>query len=202
MRVSFHFILWHLNLAKPNTWPPREAEYFAFIERWARGRKRLVEIGCWQGVTTAQMRRAMVSDGVIYAVDPYEPGRLNVSFSRIIAHRTVAKVPRGQVCWLEKTEIEAAAWAKRQQDFFCDFVYADSGPSYERLRDAWESWKPLVQSGGVFITAGSRRFPVEAEPTNSAIRFCDEVMRVDPKFKLVEEFEDLTVFEKREGTQS
>ncbi len=65
MRVLAHFLLWNLGLARAET-QTSEAERDC-LARHAKGRRRLVEVGVWHGVTTCRLRRVMAPDG---ALDP------------------------------------------------------------------------------------------------------------------------------------
>ena len=83
MRVAWHLVLWSFGLAAAETQTSvAERECLA---HYAAGRKRLVEVGVWHGVTTCVLRKAMASDGVLFAVDPYPVGRLGLSAQRLIA---------------------------------------------------------------------------------------------------------------------
>lgn len=72
MRVIAHFARWLVGLvpAETQTTPAERA----CLVHHAAGCRRLVEIGVWHGVTTAALRAAMASDGMLYAVDPFPRG--------------------------------------------------------------------------------------------------------------------------------
>src|SRR5262245_2561951 len=76
--------------------------------RCATGRQRIAEIGVWQGAVTCRMRSVMRSDGVLFAVDPYPPGRLGFNYQQLIARREVAKISGGRIVWLRERGVDAA----------------------------------------------------------------------------------------------
>ena len=106
MRVVSHYIAWTIGLA-PATTQTTTAERDC-LARHATGRRRLVEIGVWHGVTTRRLRAAMHPQGVLSAVDPFPVGRLGFSVQQHIAHREVDAVANGHVAWLRTTGDAAA----------------------------------------------------------------------------------------------
>src|SRR5580704_1996245 len=106
MRVIAHLLLWEAGLAKAET-QTTDAEREC-LARHAAGRRCVVEIGVWHGVTTALLRRGMSPDGVLYGVDPYPDGRLGFNAQRLIARRVVAKVSNGSMRWVRAMSVETA----------------------------------------------------------------------------------------------
>ena len=137
MSVFTHFILWNLGLAKP--WTFYTQKECNVLEAYAKDMKRIVEIGCWQGVNTKRMRSVMDPNGTLFAVDPYAPGRLGFSASQIIAHREVAKEKKGQVVWLRMFDVQAAARFQSSHELPVDLIFSDAVNSYEGLRKTWEA---------------------------------------------------------------
>ena len=84
---TLHFLFWKMGLAPADT-QTTEAERAA-LARYAKDTRRLVEIGVWHGVTTTILRRVMAADGILFAVDPFFPGRLGFSVQKLIAHGEV-----------------------------------------------------------------------------------------------------------------
>src|SRR4051794_36197858 len=111
MRTSVYFLGWLAGLLPPHT-STTDAERDSLANH-ARGQKRIVEIGVWQGATTRRLREAMARDGVIFAVDPYITGRLGISLPRVIARSTVKASRNGEVRWLRMTGVDAAAEFRR-----------------------------------------------------------------------------------------
>jgi predicted O-methyltransferase YrrM len=192
MRVLGHFLRWRLGLAQPQSWPEREEGYFQFLRRYAEGRRRLVEIGCWQGVSTFCLRQQMASEGVLYAVDSYEPGRLGFNFSQIIAHHHVNRLSRGRVIWLRHTEAEASRILAGQEGF--DFILIDHVPSYEAMKSAWENWSDRVIPGGVILALGTGRHKISTNELPSSYHYGVEVMRQDRRYQVVEQYDQYTAF--------
>lgn len=200
MQVVTHYLKWLVGLASAET-QTSEAER-ACLARHAAGRRRLVEIGVWHGVTTVQLRSVMHSDGVLFAVDPFARGRLGVSFQRLIARSEVARVQNGAVRWMRATGRDAARlYAKRIRDSI-DFIFIDGDHSYEGLRDDWTGWSDLVAPGGIVSVHDSRA--TDARPIEDAgsVIFTRDVILRDPRFAVVESVDSLTVLERSAARRS
>ena len=197
MQVMKHFLLWHLGMAR--AWTSRTPAECQCLERHAAGRKRLVEIGCWYGVNTHRLRRAMAPDGVLFAVDPYAPGRLGFSAIQYIAHREVAKCANGSVRWLRATDVEAARSFAEAGEAPIDFLFTDAVNNYEGLRKTWEAWGPLVAPGGVVVLGDSRSSATrQLDDLGSAV-YTREVIQPDPRFEVVETADTLTVLRRKQA---
>src|SRR3954467_8523126 len=95
-----------MGLVRIGSWTePGEA---ACLARHAAGKRRLAEIGVWEGGTTRLLGRGMSAEGVLYAIDPFPSGRLGMSYQRPIAHGEVAPVANGEVVWIRDTGVTAA----------------------------------------------------------------------------------------------
>lgn len=189
MKNLFNFILQILGLRPAFTQTSLEER--ACLGRHATNRRRLVEIGVYQGVTTRVLRTAMSMDGVICAVDPCFKNRLGICFYEIIARREVAAVPRGQVVWIKMLGKEALASAELKAHAPFDFAFIDGDHSYEGIRGDWEGLLPLLAPGAIVALHDSR----ESGNCGSE-RFTNEVILPNPNFRVVETCGVLTVLEK------
>ena len=189
-----HFIKWKFGFALAET-QTSLAERNCLAE-FVRGMGRVVEIGVWHGVTTCVLRNAMGSSGVLFAVDPYYPGRLGFSFSKLIAHQEVKTKTSGAVKWLEMTGVDAARWAVDANETYFDFIFIDGDHSYEGLKGDWESWSPLVKSGGMIALHDSVDSGEPHMVGAGSLRYTREVISKDSRFELVKEVRTLSVFRK------
>lgn len=188
-----HYLKWQLRFGAATSETSR-AERDALARR-AAGRTRLVEIGVAQGVTTKRLRAAMAPEGELWAVDPYFPNRLGLRFSELIARGEVNAVENGRVRWVRATGAEAAVAWTREGRPAPDFVFIDGDHSWQGITSDWQAWSGLVASGGLIALHDSRpvpRFPTDAD----SVRFTQTVVLKDPRFRVVEELESLTVVER------
>jgi len=170
---------------------PEEA---ACLLRHATGKSRLAEIGVWEGGTTRRLRELMAPGGTLFAIDPHPPGRLGVSYQRLIARGEVGRVANGTVVWLREAGAEAAREREVAAQPF-DFVFVDGDHTYKGLRQDWEAWAPLVASGGV-IALHDSLLP-EGHVDAGSVRYSNEVVVHDPRFEIVDEVTSLRVLRRR-----
>lgn len=181
-----HFVAWSLGLAAAET--QTTASERDCLVRHAGGRRCVVEIGVWHGVTTKCLRAAMDAGGVLTAVDPFPMGRLGFSAQHVIAHREVAAVPNGTVVWVRSTGAEAARRHSR-----VDFVFIDGDHSEQGLLDDWRAWSPLVETGGIVALHDSRSSADRSIDDAGSVKVTNEVIVPDPRFVVVETVDTLTV---------
>jgi predicted O-methyltransferase YrrM len=161
------------------------------LVRHARGRRRLVEIGVWHGVTTRRLRTAMDPDGLLTAVDPFPAGRLGFSLQRRIAHREVDGIGNGRVAWVRTTGADAARGHSP-----VDFVFIDGDHSEQGLLADWNAWSPLVEPGGIVALHDSRSSNERLIDDAGSVKVTNEVILPDRHFELIDAVDTLTVLRK------
>ena len=189
MKVLSHYIAWKCGLAHATT-QTTSAERDC-LARHATGRRRLVEIGVWHGVTTKRLRAAMHPHGVLSAVDPFPVGRLGFSVQQHIAHREVDSVGNGEVAWVRTT---GAAAARDHQTV--DFVFIDGDHSEHGLLADWQAWSPLVEPGGIVALHDSRSTPERPIDDAGSVKVTNEVILRDSRFSVVDTVDSLTVLQR------
>ena len=190
MKVLSHYIAWTIGLA-PATTQTTTAERDC-LARYATGRRRLVEIGVWHGVTTKRLRAAMHAQGVLSAVDPFPVGRLGFSVQQHIAHREVNSIANGQVAWLRTTGAAAA-----RDHHSVDFVFIDGDHSEHGLLADWRAWSPLVEASGIVALHDSRSTPERPIDDAGSVKVTHDVIVRDERFSVVDTVDSLTVLQRR-----
>jgi predicted O-methyltransferase YrrM len=190
-RPHAHLLLWSLGLTDADT--QTSAAERDCLARQAAGRKRLVEIGVFHGITTRRLREVMAPDGVIFAIDPFPVGRFGFSPQFLMAQSEVNTVCNGSVRWLRKTGIEAGREFQARGEPPVDFIFIDADHSYHAVRGDWETWSPLVASGGIVALHDSRSTPTKRIDEIGSAVFTREVVLQDPRFHVLETVDTLTV---------
>lgn len=185
-----HYVGWAIGLAPAET-QTTEAERDC-LARHAAGRKRLVEIGVWHGVTTSRLRGVMARDGVLSAVDPFPVGRLGFSAQQRIARREVAKIRNGEVRWLRTTGAAAALTHGP-----VDFLFIDGDHSEQALLADWRAWSDLVEPGGIVAIHDSRSTPERNIHAAGSAIITNTVIVRDARFEVVDVIDSLTVLKRR-----
>lgn len=186
-RPSLFWLLHRIGLGTACT--QTSAEERKALQEFAAGKRRLVEIGVHQGVTTRCLAGVMAPDGEYFAVDPYFPGRLGMNFNRWIALNEVARGSGGQVQWVQATGADAVRDA-RLQGRPVDFLFIDGDHSYEGLRSDWEAWRPMIAPSGIVALHDTRGNHFGCQ------KYMEDVILPDPDFGIVAEVDRLTIFQR------
>ena len=140
-------------------WRPALAQHtaaeHAALQRWARGRSAIVELGVAEGVSALAMREVMAADANLYLVDPFHLSRIPaLNFTKRVARRAVNSCGSGKAFWIQKFSHEAVVgWNTPIDLLFIDGDHSESGVE----RD-WDDWSPFVKKGGVAIFHDARSF--------------------------------------------
>jgi predicted O-methyltransferase YrrM len=190
MRVLTHYLAWSLGLAAAET--QTTAAERDCLARHAAGRRRVVEVGVWHGVTTRRLREAMDPGGVLTAVDPFPTGRLGVSLQQRIARHEVDGIRNGTVDWVRRTGAEAA-----RDHASIDFIFIDGDHSEQGLLTDWRAWSALIASGGVVALHDSRSTDHRRIDDAGSVKVTRDVILPDPRFRVVEVIDSLTVLRRQ-----
>lgn len=191
MRAFPHYLCWMAGLAAPET-QTTHAERDC-LARHASGRRSVVEIGVWHGVTTKRLRTAMSATGRLTAVDPYPVGRLGFSVAQRIAQHEVRRVTNAQVVWVRKTGVEAAVGHPP-----VDFIFIDGDHSEAGLQGDWRAWSPLIEPGGIVALHDSRSTPSRPIEGAGSVIVTQRDIVTDPRFAVVETVDSMTVLQRRD----
>ena len=167
----------------------------AALQRWAQGRKTLVEIGVAEGVSALALREVMSSDGTLYLIDPYHLSRSrSLNFTKRAAHKIVESCSRGQAIWLEKFSQDVAKdWSAP-----IDLLVIDGDHSEGGVQRDWNDWCPFVKPGGIVIFHDARLFDGGwTNPNYGPVKLVDRLFRAakQPGWQIVEEIHSLLVVE-------
>jgi predicted O-methyltransferase YrrM len=190
VKVLSHYFAWRVGLVPPTT-QTTTAERDC-LARHAQGRRRLVEIGVWHGVTTSRLRAAMHPQGTLTAVDPFPVGRLGFSVQKRIAERQVSNVANGRVNWLRTTGADAA-----NHHATVDFIFVDGDHSEDGLLADWTAWSPLIEPRGIVALHDSRSTPERPIDDAGSVTVTNQIILKDQRFSVVDVVDSLTVLERR-----
>jgi predicted O-methyltransferase YrrM len=188
-----HYFGWRMGLRAAQTQTtPAEQECLA---RHASGRMRLLEIGVWHGVNTRLLRSVMATDGVLYAVDPFPTGRFGLSWERLVAHGEVGRSNNGEVRFLEMTSVDAARRFGELVSDPLDFAFIDGEHSFEGLQCDWTHWAGAIAPGGIVALHDSRSSDARPIDHVGSVRYTQQHILSDTRFRVVDEVDSLTVLE-------
>jgi predicted O-methyltransferase YrrM len=168
------------------------------LEKHARGRKSLVEIGVAEGASAVALRTTMQPEGTLYLVDPFHLSRVRaLNFLRRAAKRTVCTKFSPTIVWIEAFSHEAIVeWEKP-----IDFLLIDGDHREEAVEQDWNDWHPHVMENGIIAFHDARVFPGGwASPEYGPVRFVDRLFRNNDScaWVILEEVDSLVFVRKRE----
>ena len=172
---------------------PPTAEHTAaeggLLQRYARGRRSIVEIGVAEGGSAWEMRSVMAPAGILYLIDPYSLSRVGrLSPKRLVAHRLVGAVRRGRVVWIELPSQRACqGWCAE-----IDFLFIDGDHAYEAVRADWEGWTPHLASAGHVALHDASLRASWTTTRDGPVRLVEE-LRGGREWQVVQEVDSLVV---------
>ena len=84
----------------------------------------------------------MSSTGVLYAVDPFTPGRLGFCWSELVARKEASR-SRRDIVFVKQLGRDAA----RVIDGNFDMIFIDADHSFDGIRQDWNDWSPRIVPG-------------------------------------------------------
>lgn len=169
----------------------------AALQRWARGRTTLLEIGVAEGVSALALREAMSPDATLYLIDPFHLSRLStLNFTKRAAHKIVSTCRRGKVTWVEEFSNDVAKGWKEP----LDLLVIDGDHTENGVQDDWNNWNRFVKPGGVVIFHDACIFEGGwTTPDYGPVKLVDRLFRkgTSPGWSIAEEVHSLLVVERR-----
>lgn len=169
-----------------------EAETVA-IEELARSCETVVELGVFEGVTSARIASAM-SRGRLFCVDPFFSGRLGIPYGLLITRHQLARA--------KKVGLRVEIVRKMSYDYVreapdrIDLLFVDADHSYAAVKRDWDDWLPKVASNGYIALHDSRPIPGRCSETCGPVRLAREIRASRTDVALVREVDTLSVFQK------
>jgi predicted O-methyltransferase YrrM len=161
-RYSFDFLRYWLRLRGPLA--SLTLEEVALLRRTAHGKRCIVEIGCFEGATSAHLCGAMDARGLLYLVDPYPLGvrlekLLRSSFAEYVARRSLAPWA-SSVRFVRQTSAVAAEELVLHRP--ADLIFIDADHRYKAVLQDFLLWGPRLGEDGVIALHDSH--PCVARP--------------------------------------
>jgi predicted O-methyltransferase YrrM len=178
-RYSVEFLKYLVGLRGPRT--TLTAAETGLLRSLAANAGCAVEVGVYEGATSAVLAAAMAPEGMLYLVDPYFldvrlEKWLGFSFTGFVARRSVRPWSR-KVRFVRATSLEASSSLSLPQK--ADLVFIDAVHSYEAVRDDMLAWAPRLRPGGILAFHDSRCCAARPDltPDTGPVRLMDEVRR-------------------------
>lgn len=199
MGKSFlHFIKVSFCLEQPHS-QTTQAERLC-LRKYASDKKRLVEIGVYEGLSTVEIALEMAPGAEFYTIDPFFKGRFGICWAKWIAIIHLwRKGLLNKVRFIEKLSVEAAVLISGS----FDFIFIDGDHSIEGIKRDYSDWAKRIVSGGILALHDTS---VPAHNPNvtelGSYKYFQESIRNDEDFELLETVDSLNILRKRRNTGS
>jgi predicted O-methyltransferase YrrM len=168
----------------------------ALLQKYARDRKSIVEIGVAEGASAVALRHVADPVGTLYLIDPYPSGRMpGLNFTKLVAHRYVSSYPKAKVRWIEEFSFDAS----KTWDEPIDFLFLDGDHAYESCLQDWNEWSPFVISGGIAVFHDARIFPNGWTKADwGPVRVVNQIFRENsnPDWRIIDEVDSMVFLQK------
>ena len=169
------------------------------LQKYASGKKRLVEIGVYEGLTTVEIARVMAPNGNFHAIDPFFKGRLGVCWSKLI---TIIHLKRNgviqQVSLVEKFSHDAVDTIPGN----FDFIFIDGDHSIEGITRDYTDWSKRIEPGGI-LALHDTSVPGHNQNVEKlgSYKYFQEIIKYDAQFNLLETVDSLNILRKTGSVQ-
>ena len=136
---------------------PAEA---ALLRELARGRRRVVEIGVYEGSSAVVLCEVLDPSAELHLIDPFGHHAMALpagwAATERASRRVVARAPRRHAGPLVAWHIAFSADVARRWEGEVDLVFIDGDHSEEGCASDWELWHPFVAAGGAVLFHDAR----------------------------------------------
>jgi predicted O-methyltransferase YrrM len=167
----------------------------------ARGRGCVVEVGVYQGATSARLAAAMAPAVCLWLVDPY---RRETRWERLLGFSANQHVARRSVRpWADRVRFlrrtGAAAARELAFDRQPELIFIDADHSYDAVREDFLAWAPHLAPQGVLALHDSRMCPArpDLDAATGPVRLAAEILGgVHGDWSLAAEADSVAAFQR------
>jgi len=192
-KTILHWLMVRLGLHQPHTQTTEKERLL--IEAYSKGKQLAVEIGVYEGRTTAILAGSIADEGKVLAIDPFFSGRIGVSYGKLITyHYLKQKGLIHKVQFLEMLSHEAALLVKAE----IDFLFVDGDHSYEGISRDWNDWSGKIKPGG-YVALHDTSIP-NHDPNVSGLgsfKYFNEVIKQDERFDWITAVDSLNILQRK-----
>jgi len=188
-----HYLSVRLGLDIPQT-QTTEAERVT-LKEYLPGKKRIVEIGVFEGFTTRLLAEASDTDATVYGVDPFFSGRVGISWGRKITETyNHTHIKNGKLKLIPTLSTEVG----EQVPDKIDYVFIDGDHSLRVFTEDWTYWSVRVRTGGIIALHDTLHGPGQSsEREFGSHKYFRSHIQHDERFDIVDRQDSLSVLKKK-----
>lgn len=187
MKSLVHFAKFIIGIDKPHSQlTDRELR---LLQSYAPKDGIIVEIGCYEGKTTAALAQGGTNGKRVYSVDPFFRGRLPVCYSEQIARIHCRRQGLKNVELIKGLSHDVAP----EFDLEIDLLFVDADHRYEAVKQDWKDWSGKVKKGGLIAFHDCRIAPNSPEYLGSH-KFYDDDLRRMTRIEELDGVDALAIF--------
>lgn len=159
------------------------------------GKKKVVEIGVFEGFTTRILTKNVDSDAKVWGVDPFFTGRIGISWGYQMSRAYNAEALKSGKLTLVRTMSTEVGY---QVPLEVDFVFIDADHSLEGITADWAFWSERIAPNGIIALHDSivpAHNPRVAD--FGSHKYFESHIRNDDRFEVVETADSLAVLRRR-----
>lgn len=167
----------------------------ALLKKYLNGKKKVVEIGVFEGFTTKFLTEHSDANTRVWGVDPFFKGRVGISWGYQMSRVFNADAIRSDKLTFVRT---FSTDVGDQVPAEVDFVFIDADHSLEGITADWEFWRNRIAPGGIIALHDSlvpAHNPRVAE--FGSHKYFESHIRFDSDFELVETADSLAVLSRK-----
>jgi predicted O-methyltransferase YrrM len=158
----------------------------------SRGARVIVELGCFEGRTSAALAAGNHSLDALYTVDPFLKGRLGVCYGEWIARIHCKRSGASRVHFKRGFSFDVAPTF----DESIDLLFIDASHTYDDIQRDWRDWVPKVRPGGIVALHDCKR-SINSPHYLGSMKFYDQDVRSMPAVEELESVDSLVVLRVR-----
>jgi predicted O-methyltransferase YrrM len=185
MKTFLHACKFFIGLDAPYSQVTEEE--LSLLLEYSHSANIIVEIGCFEGKTTASLARN--SKGMVYSIDPFFQGRLGISYGKWIAQVHFRRQHVRNIQLLKGTSDEVIHSFPHK----IDFLFIDADHAYEAIKRDWENWVPRVNNGGM-VALHDCKIAINSPDYLGSMKFYDEDIPFIKGIEQVATIDSLVIF--------
>jgi predicted O-methyltransferase YrrM len=151
------------------------------LVKYSEGARCIVELGCFEGKTSAALAAGNATLDRLYSIDPFFKGRLGICYGEWIARLHCKRSGAKSVQFKKGFSFDLAPALNEE----IDLLFIDANHDYEAVKRDWSDWAPKVKKGGFvalhdcIVSANSPRYVGSMKFYDNDIRSMNHVTELE-----------------------